>query len=568
MRYAFEDHVLDVGRRELRRGSERIAVEPQVFDLLVYLVENRDRVVSRDDLLGAIWGGRIVSDSAITNAINGARRAIGDSGEEQRLIHTAPRKGFRFIGVMGEASVATLEADVTAATPYWRSRFMIVASTTVLLCTAILAGSLWLRSDLSSSKLASQPSAFGIPRLPIALLPFDDLGSGTNQSPLAAGITEGLATDLAHNPTLLVRLPGRLSAQRDRPRDIREIGQEFGVGYLIQGSILRADDRVRVAAQLVEANTGTYLWADRFDSDTSNVLDQEEEIAGRIINTLYKSLNTMRADWSRKDPDAATFIFRARAVMNMAISQDKYAEAVQLYDQALEQAPDSVPAQIGLANALAVKSRHMNSVADEDGMRRAESLIKVGLAAAPDDASAHFSMAQILRLRGRCEEAVDEYQTTITLNRNDANAYGLLAACMLRAGRIGPLIPLLERAVRLDPTSPIIGSDYMRIGVVDLFQSRGDDSIIWLEKARVTFAARQQREDLSATHSWLAAAYALKGDTGRATTELTQARDSGEHPQSIEQFCRPGCWCANPAVKTLVAATYYKGLRLAGGSEQ
>jgi TolB-like protein/DNA-binding winged helix-turn-helix (wHTH) protein len=568
MLYAFEAFVLDVGRRELRRGSEHIAVEPQVFDLLVYLVENRDRVVSRDDLLGAIWGGRIVSDSAITNAINGARRAIGDSGEEQRLIHTAPRKGFRFIGVMREADVATPEADAPAAIPYWRSRFMIVASSAALLCTAMLAGSLWLRSDLSSSKIASQPTAFGIPRLPIALLPFDDLGSNTNQSPLAAGISEGLATDLSRNQSLLVRLPGRLFVQRDKPRDAREIGQELGVGYLIQGSILRADDRVRVAAQLVEAKTGTYLWAERFDSDTSNVLDQEEEIVGRIINTLYKSLDTLRADWSRQDPDAATLIFRAREITDISLSQDSYAQRVRLYEQALELAPGSLPAQIGLANTLAVKSWYMNPTDAKDDMHRAERLIKAGLVAAPNNADAHYTMGQVLRLQGRCEEAIGEYERAIALNRNIANADAFLASCLLWTGKTAAVIPLLEKAIRLDPSNKLGGWNYRRIGVAALFQSRDDDAISWLERARVSLAATEQRDALSATHSWLAAAYALKGDTGRATTELAQARDSGEYPKSIEQFCRSGQWCANPTVKAQVEATYCKGLRLAGWSEQ
>jgi tetratricopeptide (TPR) repeat protein len=209
----------------------------------------------------------------------------------------------------------------------------------------------------------------------------------------------------------------------------------------------------------------------------------------------------------------------------------------------------------------------MSSLDDKDGMRRAERLIKAGLAAAPDDAGAHFSMGQILRLQGHCEEALDEYQTATTLNRNFANAYGLLAACKMRTGTMTDVIPLLERAIRLDPSSPIIGSDYLRIGVVALFQSRGDDSIAWLEKARMTFAARQQRDDLSATHSWLAAAYALKGDTSRATMELVQAQNLGEYPKSIEQFCRAGQWCANPAVKASVEATYYKGLRLANWSD-
>src|SRR5271163_806258 len=114
MLYAFEDDlVLDAGRRELRRGAERIAVEPQVFDLLVYLVQNRDRVVSKEDLIASVWGGRIVSDSTLTSRINAARNAVGDSGEDKKLIRTIARKGLRFVGAVRTQLNADKPARVT-----------------------------------------------------------------------------------------------------------------------------------------------------------------------------------------------------------------------------------------------------------------------------------------------------------------------------------------------------------------------------------------------------------------------------------------------------------------------
>ena len=220
MRYAFDDFVLDLGRRELWRGAGHLAVEPQVFDLLVYLVENRDRVVSRDDLLTAIWDGRIVSDSAITNAINGTRRAIDDSGAEQRLIRTAPRKGFRFIGAVKEADDQTPLVRAVVASPYRRGRSLAVAGSLLLLCIAIVAGSSWLRLDSWSQKPgfwsqksdsgpqkpdpgSQKPEArFGLPKLP-----FNDPGSTSSQSSLGAGITDRLSIDLSYNQTLATRAP-------------------------------------------------------------------------------------------------------------------------------------------------------------------------------------------------------------------------------------------------------------------------------------------------------------------------------------------------------------------------
>jgi DNA-binding winged helix-turn-helix (wHTH) protein len=145
MRLTFDYYVLDVACRELWHGSEPIAVEPQVFDLLVYLVQNPDRVISRDELLQAVWDGRVVSESAINNRVNAARRALGDSGEAQRLILTVPRKGFRFVGVVKEPGANVTKAAVPLHSACSRGipRALFVATASALLSGAIIAFLLW-----------------------------------------------------------------------------------------------------------------------------------------------------------------------------------------------------------------------------------------------------------------------------------------------------------------------------------------------------------------------------------------------------------------------------------------
>jgi DNA-binding winged helix-turn-helix (wHTH) protein len=161
LEFSFADHLLDIDRRELRRGGERIALEPQVFDLLVYLVRNRERVVSKDDLLQAIWGGRIVSESTMTSCINAVRKAVGDSGEAQRLIRTVPRKGIRFVGVVREEHKPAVSVD---------------------------AGQ--VAADLRRPALAlpDKPS--------IAVLPFANLSGDPEQEYFADGMVEEIITAL------------------------------------------------------------------------------------------------------------------------------------------------------------------------------------------------------------------------------------------------------------------------------------------------------------------------------------------------------------------------------------
>jgi DNA-binding winged helix-turn-helix (wHTH) protein len=175
MRLTFDDYVLDATRRELRRGSDLVAIEPQVFDLLAYLVQNPDRVVTRDELLQAVWDGRIVSESAIANRINAARRAIGDSGDAQHLIRTVPRKGFRFVGAVKEDGDEKAEADVRRGIVRRCWRAVVLVGTSASLGAAIFSCLFWPRASPSLPKAASQSPVLHIPRLPIGVPPFGDL---------------------------------------------------------------------------------------------------------------------------------------------------------------------------------------------------------------------------------------------------------------------------------------------------------------------------------------------------------------------------------------------------------
>src|SRR6187399_2244239 len=170
MQFLFGDHTLDADRRELRRGAESISVEPQVFDLLIYLVENRDRVVSKDDLIASVWGGRVVSDSTLTSRINAARKAVGDSGELQKLIRTIPRKGLRFIGAVNEQpdNIQPLE------TPPQQIR----------------------EQPRKALPLSDRPA--------IALLPFNNMSGDPEQEYFSDGISEDIITDLSNISGLFV----------------------------------------------------------------------------------------------------------------------------------------------------------------------------------------------------------------------------------------------------------------------------------------------------------------------------------------------------------------------------
>jgi TolB-like protein len=245
LRYLFEDFALDTERRELRRGDVPVAVEPLVFDLLAYVVENRQRVVTRDDLIAHVWDGRIVSESALARCINGARSAIGDSGETQRLIKTLPRKGVRFVGSLREEQ-GTAATTITAA-----------------------------KESFAALALPDRPS--------IAVLPFDNLSGDKGQDYFCDGITEDIITELSRFSELFVIARNSSFQYKGRAVDVRQVGRDLGVRYVLEGSIRREAGRVRISAQLADAVTGAHRWAERYDRQIEDVFALQDEVARTIV---------------------------------------------------------------------------------------------------------------------------------------------------------------------------------------------------------------------------------------------------------------------------------------------
>ena len=523
MIFRFDDHVLDVERRELRRGVETVALEPQVFDLLVYLVGNRGRVVSKDDLIDGVWGGRIVSDSALTSRLNAARRAVNDSGAEQRVIRTVPRRGVRFIGEVIEDGGAPARAAVAAAA--------------------------------APEPPAALPVA---PRLSIVVLPFVNLSNDHEQQYFADGIAGDLMTDLSRIPDMLVISRNTAFTYRDKPVDTKQIGRELGVRYVLEGEVQRAGNRVRVTAQLIDAETDTHLWAERFAGDAGDLFAFQYEITNRIAVELDLELVDAAAARAIDDPDTRDYILRGRAVRLKPPSRETRAEAVMMFERALALDPESVAAQSWLA--IALTARVLDSMASTPAadIARAEDLAERALAASPRNSPAHFAKGQVLRAQHRHEEAVLEYETVIALNRNWAHAYSHLGWCKFMAGSVEALIPAQEQTIRLSPRDPQIGLFYSRIGCAHLLQSRTDEAIIWCEKARSATPAHPQ------FRIFLASAYALSGDTERAAAELAEARRlvGDNRYGTIARLRAAEPWGA-PKVCGLVEATYFAGLRMA-----
>ena len=322
MRYLFEDYAFDTERRELHRGADVVSITPQVFDLLDYLIRNRERVVSKDDLINAVWNGRIVSDAALTTRLNAARSAIGDTGEKQRLIKTLPRKGFRFVGTVQEDRGA-------ARRPQPSEHFRV--------------------RDQSATRQRDADSA---PRLSIVVLPFANFGGDPEQDYFVDGVTESLTTDLSRISGSFVIAPTTPHLPTKAKRSIvKQVGRELNVRYVLEGSVQRGGNRLRVNVQLIDAETGNHLWAERFDKPVADLFDMQDEIVSRLANTLNAQLIEAEARRAERSlhPDAMDLYFQGMAWLNKGLTPEYMTQARGFFERALALDPGNIEALVGTA---------------------------------------------------------------------------------------------------------------------------------------------------------------------------------------------------------------------------
>ena len=287
---------------------------------------------------------------------------------------------------------------------------------------------------------------------------------------------------------------------------------------MLEGEVQRSGNRVRVAAQLIDAETDAHLWAERFDGDAGDLFALQDEITNRIAVALDLELVDDAAARPSERPDTHDYLLRGRAARLKPPSRENRAEAIALFERAVSLDRQSVAAQSWLAIELTARVLDLMAGTAAADIARAEDLAERALVASPRSPLARFAKGQVLRAQHRYDDAILEYETVIALNRNWANAYSHLGWCKFMTGSIEELIPAQEQAIRLSPRDPQIGLFYGRIGRVHLLQSRIDEAIVWYEKARNAAPTYPH------FRAFLASAYALNGEIERAAAELAEAR--------------------------------------------
>ena len=488
----FEDFRLDrhgggLSRRDDKGAFAPVAVGSRGLDVLGVLVARAGEVVSKDEIIAAVWPGTVVEDSNLTVQISALRRVIDQGRSDGSYIQTVSGRGYRFV-----APVTHSVEGVRAATSI------------------------------------SQP--LFAPRLSIVVLPFANLSDDREQQYFSDGLTEDLTTDLSRISGSLVIARNTAFTYKGKAIDVKQIGRELGVRYVLEGSVRRSGDRVRVNAQLVDAETGVHLWAERFNRTASDLLEIQDDITLCIASELKAELVEAESKRAiREHPnnlDAIDLTMQARALSNKPSSPEQNAQVRQLYEKALSIDSENVDALIGLANGYVIGMSDLGLFWDHDHewKRRATDAVSRALAIEPRNARAFLVNSRLLAYcneldyRGRLDEAIDAAEAAIALDPNLATAYGWLGRLYAKAGHPERTAASVQQAMRLSPRDPVTAGWLYQIGIAQLQMGHYDEAISTFRKSLVA------NPNLTISRESLSAAYLGSGRKSKARSVLADIR--------------------------------------------
>jgi adenylate cyclase len=357
-------------------------------------------------------------------------------------------------------------------------------------------------------------------RLSIVVLPFSNLSNDPEQDYFADAITNDLTTDLSRIEDSFVIAPNTARSYAGKNLKAKQIGSELNVRYILDGSLRRTGNQIRINAQLTDTETETTVWSDRFDGDWTKSMQLEDEITGRLARRLDLELTneeSRRAQAERpNNPDAVDLTMRAWSVLNQPYSREQLEQSRSLFEQALHIDAGLPKALVGLSQTLATEVNYRWSAAPEEALVRATSAVNRVLSAYPEDAMAHFVKGEILRAGGKeFESAISEYNAAILINPSLAPAYASLGNTEIRAGRAQEAFVPLETAIRLSPRDPLLNVWYFNICHAHTHLGQDNAAIEWCRRSVAVSPFWISYVDLASAYAW----------TGRREEAQTAVRE-------------------------------------------
>lgn len=474
--YRFLEFELDARNASLRRAGTPVPLRPKSFDVLLYLVRNRGRLVTKDELIEAVWAPVVVTENSLVQCIREAREAIGDAGQSR--IETVARRGYLFSPEIIEPAASV---EPPAAAPR-RSRLALAAASAVAIVAVVAAAWIAFGTGASPDEAAAQAQAR---RFPVGVLPFEAPGGPSAESDyFSRGISDDIAAALGRFPELAVAAPLAVARLRLAGASAEDLQRQLKVRYLVEGSVRRSPERIRIAVRLTDLPQGVLLWSETYDAEPSAIFAIESDITARIAGALSVKLSSLERQRAAATPPASMeaydFVLRGRELATR-LDRRTHSEARTMFERAVQLDPRQAGAMVGLGR-LDLSAVALGWTADPDAaLKRAEELARTAIALDEFHPAAHVLLGRTFSRLGDPERAVETLGRAVALNRSDPDSHAGLGDALLWSGDARGAIRSLEIAIAMDPR--LSAEDLFSLGAAYFMDGRAPDAIRVLERA-------------------------------------------------------------------------------------
>ena len=531
-----EDYVVDPAASVIFKGDQSVHLEPKAMDLLVYLVQKPGQVFTRDELLENVWSGVIVSDEALTNAIIKLRKAFDDKAKNPKYIETLPKRGYRLIATVTaidppQENISSQPAELAHDLNTPPSRFQPGYFVWAIFVLITIATVIWVNNKDSTPPLTLEEDiGLSLPDKPsIAVLPFVNTGNEIEHAYFSDGITDDLITDLSKLSGLFVISRNSTFQYKGQSVDVKQVSRTLGVQFILEGSVRRSGDQIRINTQLIDGLTGGQIWAERYDGNLGDVFELQDKVTGQIIQALALQLNDQdqqQLSISKTTTPEAYDEYLKGWERHWRVNREDFAQAEIHFKKALELDPSFERAHTALALIYWQSWQqkwHLNSGVQVAGWLRANRELDKVTHPMPLVHSLRSSMHLYNR---RYEEAISEAEEAVRLNPSNATGFIALAEAKGFSGQPQEAITNAKKAFRLDPNFP---APYLFVEALALFDLKQYEKAIKLLN-RVILAKPEFNEAFIV----LVASYGQKGmldDANLVLEKLNNQLIQGELPK-------------------------------------
>jgi TolB-like protein/DNA-binding winged helix-turn-helix (wHTH) protein/Flp pilus assembly protein TadD len=530
----FAEFELDSGRYQLRRGDRVLKLEKIPMELLILLAESNGQLVTRDQIIERIWGKGVFLDTehGINTAIRKVRQALGDDSEQPRFVQTVTGKGYRFIapaieigtgpGISTDPPSAVDAPNVIGSRHRWKNRpsprfSMVAVAGTLALAFALIAHFGWRRTR-------AVPSSHAGPVV-LAVLPFQNLSGDDSQDYFSDGLTEEMITQLGELNVDQLGVIARTSSMtyKHTLKDVGQIGRELGADYVLESSVRRDGERMRIAVQLIRADNQTHIWAHNYDREVTHSIAVQEEVARAVAQQIQLTLASAQAGHASGprplNPVASEAYLRGRYFWNQ-FTENGFRKSVSYFDQAIAEDPNFAAAYSGLSDSYTFLVI-TNAIPPRDGWPKARDAAQRAVELDGGLADGRLALAHFKMHMWEWKDSDLEFKKAIALNPSSAPAHRLYAAFLVSLGRHREALDEIAQAHRLDPLSMANNAEVVRT----LYYARQYEQAV--DEAR---KAEQLDNEFPRTHFWLGRVYEQMGKYSEA---IAEAERVGPSPDSI-----------------------------------